>query len=133
MRRTLPNPECRCGRDAFKTGHQRPALRACFLWEIDLFGVAPEALEVVKISGVFVEDVYDEVAVIEQDPFGRIVALGANDAGVQLLLQLLGDLVGDRLHLPLVGAAGDNEKFGETGDIAEVEATPDAVRGALRS
>ena len=47
--------------------------------------IAPEAGQVVKFAGFAVEDVDDEIAVVEQDPFGGIVAFDADGTRLELL------------------------------------------------
>src|SRR5581483_6398028 len=41
--------------------------------KFDALGFAPETLEIVIFARPFTEDVHDEVAVIEQDPFGTLL------------------------------------------------------------
>ena len=56
------------------------------LREFYFAGVAPEAGEVVELAGLAVKDVNDEIAVIEQDPLGGVIALDANGPPLKLFL-----------------------------------------------
>ena len=87
--------------------------------ELDGLRVAPEAFEVVILAGFFGKYVNQEVAVIEQHPFGVLVAFDALWALAQFA-ELRFDLVGDRLDLPGVRAATDDEKVGEGSDFAKI-------------
>src|SRR6185503_596185 len=49
--------------------------------ELDPLGVAPEPLEAVEAARVRREDVDDEVEVVEENPFGSIVAFGVRGFG----------------------------------------------------
>lgn len=91
------------------------------LREFDAAGVEPQSRQVVKFAGFAVEDVNDEIAVIEQHPFGGFVTLDSDGARFELLLYLLAYLVGDCLDLPLVGGGGDDEELCKTGDRPQVE------------
>ena len=67
-------------------------------WDGDLFGVPPQALEIVEGTGVGQEHVDDKVAVVLQDPLAIVVPLEA-DGQFAALLQLRVDLVADGLVL----------------------------------
>ena len=60
-----------------------------------------------------------EVAVVEQDPLRRGVALDVKRTHTDLQQAFL-DGIGDRLDLALVGRARDHEVIGEGGDRFEV-------------
>ena len=62
------------------------ALNLEVIWEFDFAGVAPEAGEVVEFAGFVVKDVDDEIAIIEQDPFGGIIAFDPNGPPFKLIL-----------------------------------------------
>jgi len=64
----------------------------------DFFGVAPEPLQIVKAARLFGEYVNDERAVIDQNPFGVVVAFGVERARFDQL-QFFDHGVGDRLGL----------------------------------
>jgi hypothetical protein len=61
-----------------------------------------------------------EVAVIQEHPGGIGQAFDLDRLASQLL-QLALDLLGDRLDLPDVVAAGDDEGIGDTDDVPDVE------------
>src|SRR5687768_17390234 len=63
---------------------------------------------------------YDEVAVIEQDPYGALVTLDSCSCYARLLY-LLVDLGENRLHSPLVLTADHAEVVGETRDFAQIK------------
>ena len=69
--------------------------------------VAPQSLQVIKLSGLAVENVDYEIAVIHQHPLASVVAFHARGAR-PLLLQLLDNRVGYGLHLSRVRAGGDD-------------------------
>jgi hypothetical protein len=82
--------------------------------------VPPEALQIVVIPGLLLENMDQEIAIVYQDPFAAIVALYA-DWHLPLALQLEVDLVANCLILPGAGARADNEIVAETGYFAEIE------------
>jgi len=88
--------------------------------ELHFLGVAPEALQVVILAGLFAKDVNQEVAVIQQNPFGVLIALHAIGT-LPKFAKLRLHFVGNRLNLPRVGAAGNDEKVGKRGDVAQVQ------------
>src|SRR3712207_4569929 len=61
-------------------------------------GVAPQALELVELARLRMEDVEDEVEVVDQDPASLTLALHVDRADA-LLLHLLGHVVGDGAHV----------------------------------
>ncbi len=83
-------------------------------------GVTPEALEGIEPAGLFLKDVDDQVAIVEQHPLGAVVALDVQRAHL-LAAQPLLHRVGDRLHLALAGAAADQEVVGEVAHLLEVQ------------
>lgn len=88
--------------------------------QIDRFGVAPEALELVISTGGFGKDMHEEIAVIHQNPFGCIVPFDA-DRNFAGLLQLLFDFVADGMPLARIGRRADDKEIGERGNFANVE------------
>src|SRR5512136_988782 len=90
--------------------------------EIEARGVAPKAFEAVALARRRGEDVDDERAVIEEDPFGRFPPLDAERPVAGRLERGL-DGLGDRGILPGRTAVGDDEEVGERRDLAQVEDT----------
>src|SRR4029453_16913973 len=94
-------------------------------WSADASGrgFAPEVFEPVVLACVGREDVHDHVPVVEQDPAGLAVALGAawQQAAVGAVLQLVVDAVVDRLCLALRVARADHEEVGVGDDAAQVD------------
>src|SRR6185369_4478102 len=82
--------------------------------------LAPQTLEVVKLSRLLLEDMDHEIAVVQQNPLRGFVALNAR-GGFAGFLELVVNSVGDRLHLSLVRAAEDHKVVGETRDLAQVQ------------
>jgi hypothetical protein len=80
--------------------------------DIDPFGMTPETLEVVVRTSRFGKDMDDEVTVIQQDPFGGVIAL-ETDRKLAHLLQLLGNLIRYRLRLARVRYGTNNEEIRE--------------------
>lgn len=62
----------------------------------------------------------DEISVVDQDPFGVVVAFKARRE-FALAFQALRDLIGNRLDLPRVGAGADQEVIGEGSCFADIE------------
>src|SRR5262245_5027304 len=85
-------------------------------------GLAPELLAAVEVARVRGEDVHDAVEVVEQDPAGLAIALGAaREEAVVGVLQLLVDRVVDRLRLALGVAGADHEVVGVADNPAQVD------------
>jgi hypothetical protein len=82
--------------------------------------VTPEAFQIVVRAGLLKEDVYDEVAVVQQDPLGIFVAFQA-DWQLTLLFDLEMNFVGDCLILTGIGSGTDDEVVCETGNLPEVQ------------
>ena len=95
--------------------------RQMLVRNVEAIGVAPEAFEVVILAGAFAENVDDEIAVIEQEPFcgtGFAFAMGEVAAAlIEALFDGLGD--GPKLRLALPGT--ENEIFGECAGIVEMQ------------
>ena len=68
--------------------------------EINALGVAPEPLEIVILPRPFAENVHDEIAVIEQHPFGAGFAFAMGQADAVTLEPFL-DGFADGLNLRL--------------------------------
>src|SRR5438552_19077433 len=82
------------------------------LADVDTVRVAPEALQLVVLPLLGVEDMDDEVQVIEEHPPGLPVALAAvrlHALGTKLLV----DLLDDGPHLALVAPRTDHEVVGD--------------------
>src|SRR5688572_25052418 len=62
-----------------------------FVWQLYTLRLAPQSFQVIKLPRLLFEHVYDEVAVIEQDPFGSLVTFNTRCRFARLL-QLLVDL-----------------------------------------
>ena len=46
-----------------------------FLYILNYFSISPDALQIIKQSVIAGENVYDQIAVIHQDPSGSLIAL----------------------------------------------------------
>lgn len=86
---------------------------------IDPLGMTPETLEIVVRTSRFRKDMDNEVPVIQQDPFGGVIALSA-DRQLAHLLQLLGNLVRYRVRLTRVRYGANDEKICEGSNFAKV-------------
>jgi hypothetical protein len=64
--------------------------------------VTPEPFEFVIGAGGLGKDMYDEIAVVHQYPFGGIVSLNT-DRKLPSLLQKPADLIADRMPMPWIG------------------------------
>ena len=88
--------------------------------DLDAVRVAPQPLEAVEDARLGREHVDDEIEVVEQNPFGAVVAFD-----VRRLDPLVGErfhhAVRDRAHLPRVRAGRDQEEIGEAGGFPQVE------------
>src|SRR5207245_4218986 len=73
----------------------------------------PEALEFVIPTGLFGEDVDDEVDVVQQHPLGLAVAFDVRRIETGPLQAEL-DFIGDRLDLPGIGSAANYKIVGES-------------------
>lgn len=86
----------------------------------DASRVSPQAFQIVKLASFVREDVDQQIAVISQNPLGRLVAFHA-DGTVAVGLQLLLDGVTDRLDLADVRPRADQEVIGKRRDFTHVE------------
>lgn len=62
---------------------------------------------------------YEEIAIIEQDPFAGVVSFRAHRKFAEFF-EPVADLIGDRLPLACIRRRADNEIIGERRDLAEV-------------
>lgn len=83
-------------------------------------GVPPEALQVIVRSCRLRENVDDEVAVIDQNPFGALITLDA-DRPPAGFFHAFSNLIANCLPLPGIAGRADYKVVGERGDFAEVE------------
>src|SRR5262249_980935 len=96
----------------FSTGWERHATASYRLvlragvagFERNTLSVAPQVVEAVKVPRLFVEQVDDDVAVVEQDPTGLLVAFDSLSPIVEIVFELVVDLFADGVHLPHAGA-----------------------------
>ena len=98
-----------------------PPLLVRHLLEFDHFGVAPEALQIVKLPLLLVEDVNHHVAVVQQYPAGVGIALHVVRMAPILLPHLLRDLVDDSLDLDAAGTVADDKVVRNGTDRADIE------------
>jgi hypothetical protein len=89
-------------------------------WNGDILRVPPEPLQVIVRPGIRQKDVDDKVAVILKDPFPVVITFDA-DGKFAAIFQLVVNLVADGLILAGVRSGANQEKIGETGDLAQVE------------
>src|SRR5205807_3269750 len=82
--------------------------------------LAPEPLKIVKPSRLLVEHVHHEIAVIDQNPFGGLIALNARGRR-PAMFKLLDNLVANGLDLPPICAGKDHEKIGKGSDTPQIE------------
>ena len=80
----------------------------------------PELFEVVVRAHGGLHDMNDDLAGVDQHPFTRLLALDAEDRRAGLL-QLVADVVRERLHLPVGFGGGDDERVVKTGELTDVE------------
>ena len=83
-------------------------------------GRVPELFEVVVRAHGRLHHVDDDVAAIDEHPFAGFFAFDAEDRGARFL-ELVADVMRERLHLPIRIGAGDDEAVVETGELADVE------------
>ncbi len=88
--------------------------------ELPSLCITPQLLQLVELARGRVEDVNDEVDVIDQDPLSTLQALHMVRSNA-LFLQLVQDVIGDRLDLNVGGAGGDQEIVRCGGDAPEIE------------
>src|SRR5438874_2126628 len=79
---------------------------------LDALGGSPESLESVEQTRLSRENVDDEIEVVEQDPFGSIVAFDVRRLG-PVFRKRFHDAVGDGANLPGVRARADDEVIGK--------------------
>src|SRR6478735_8939814 len=88
--------------------------------QLDRRAVAPQPLEGVEAALLLVLHVHDDVAVVDEHPAAVALALAPDRLGVDLA-ELVLDLVDDRLHLPLVGRGGEQERVGDRQLLRDIE------------
>ena len=71
------------------------------------FGVAPKALEGVKLAGFLIENINDDVAVIHQHPVGGGIALDPSGFYAVVVTELEVDFVRKGLDVAFVAGGGD--------------------------
>src|SRR5262249_28582805 len=89
----------------------------------------PQALGIVKDARLLREDMHQVIAEIHQHPLGIRESLDTHRIFTGLL-QLLADLLANRLNLTRIRSGADDEEIGERSHLAQVE-YPD-VDGFLR-
>src|SRR5689334_5674583 len=80
----------------------------------------PQLLEVVVSADRGLHDVHDDVAGVDEDPLGRLLAFDAEDGGAGFL-QLLADVARERLHLPIGVGGGDDHRVVQAGLRADID------------
>src|SRR6202021_3603918 len=104
----------RCVRLRFARGLGRTRGRR----EIDALGGAPEPFEIVVLPGALAENVRDEIAVVEQNPFAARLSFAMRQTDSVGLEPLLNSLA-DRLNLRLAIARAEQEIFGKRADARQ--------------
>ena len=89
--------------------------------QFDDRAVAPEALKGVEDAIFVVLDVDDDIRVVKQDPAARATAFVVYRADVEELVELVFDLVNDRVDLALGSCRGDQEGIGDAEALADVQ------------
>jgi len=89
--------------------------------DAEAFGIAPEAFEIVILAGAFAEDVDNEIAVIEQEPFGGAGFAFTMRKMTAVLVQALFNSLGDGAELRLALAGAEDEILGEGACLAQVK------------
>jgi len=90
-------------------------------WDGDAGGVGPKALDVVEGTGVFLEDMEDDVVVVDQHPARRLGALDADGEEVVVVLERLADALGDGAHLTRVATAHHHHVVRVPDELAHIE------------
>lgn len=91
--------------------HGRLAVVPDFGWRnADAWRGGPHAIEVVMSPSVLVEDVYDDVSVVEDDPAGAPFA--ADERQAALVSKIVLDGVGDRARLTVAVGRRDDQVVG---------------------
>src|SRR5438132_5624500 len=88
--------------------------------DIDTHSRPPQSFEIIKAPRLFIENMKDEIAIVNQDPFRRLVAFDAGGA-CAAALQLLYNFIAVRLHLTLIRTRGDHKKISEAGNSAQIK------------
>ena len=84
-------------------------------------GFCPEFFNAVVIARVGIEEMYDERAVIKQDPRATLIALNAHAFIAQFVFELMVDVFADRVQLPTTGTAGDDKVIKDARQVTKVE------------
>jgi hypothetical protein len=94
----------------------KPSLRRNFHG----FPLTPQTIKIVKSAGLLGKNVHDQIGIVAENPFATFVALDAGRPFADLL-QLVRDLVGNRLQLARVSAVADQEKVREGRYFSKVQ------------
>lgn len=96
---------------------------------VDHGAVLPEALQLIEVALVLVENVDDEVAKVQKNPSSRFATF-PTDRPDSSIIQIFFDAVRDRLHITLDRSADDQEGVGERKQLSYLNR--DGADGALR-
>jgi hypothetical protein len=81
----------------------------------------PELFETVEAALLNAEQVYHDIAVVDQHPARRRLAFHPERANAIVVAERLFEVADHRLHLPIAGGACHDEVVGNRGDRPNVE------------
>jgi hypothetical protein len=84
-------------------------------------GVGPQTFQSVILTGWGLEEVDDDVAVIEEDPFGLRFAFVAKRFQVEVFAETFFDSLGECLDMRSGGPGCDNEHIGQNKEVFNIK------------
>jgi len=88
---------------------------------LHLGSVGPQTFQSVILTGRGLEEVDDDVAVIEKDPFGLRFAFVAQRFQVEVFAETFFDALGERLDMRSGGPGCDNEHIGQNKEVFDIK------------
>ena len=88
---------------------------------LHLRGVGPQTFQPVVLTGSGLEEVDDDVAVIEEDPFGLRFAFVAQRFQVEVFAETFFDAFGEGLDMRSGGPGCDNEHIGQNKEVFDIK------------
>ena len=126
QRQIAPHPLCEQRAAFAQVGFTQPAdaeepefQRSClrrrgkFRRQRHLEGVAPQAVEIVKLADRFLKDMHHDVAIVDQGPASFVHPFDAERPHAMLLLQAEVNRLGRSLHLAVGTAGGQHDEVGQ--------------------
>jgi hypothetical protein len=91
------------------------------LGQFEPLGITPQIFKAVKRALLFVENMHDHIAVVDDEPLAQRIAIHGMGSYVVVFFEARLDFARDGLDVRLGGAGTDDKKIGEAGNTTQIK------------